>query len=266
MGKFNLGDIIVGNSSTRGAYSITNEKAKCIVVENGVGYIQVRVLEHERKEYIGMEFDVDEEKFDLVSRYKPLVGERVRIKEFAKRPSVWNIDGKMDKYMGTIQTVIEVDDEYCEGFYIAAAVHENDDEGWVFSYSDADPVFDEEFEKRFEAARRKKDEEEKVLYTIFMRGDDTFVREGSGEKREAKLAQAEMDTIVDAAKIAIADLRAITCRVVCIKSTNGWWIVGKIYEIKNGTIYDEDGDSYRHIKSVEDLNDYVSADFIKIVE
>lgn len=263
MGKFNLGDIIVGNSSTRGAYSITNEKAKCIVVENGVGYIQVRVLEHERKEYIGMEFDVDEEKFDLVSLYKPLVGEHVLIKTFDKRPRTWNFDGLMDKYMGTVQTVSVIDD--C-GFYIAAATHENDGEGWVFNFSDASPVIDEEFEKRFESARKKFGEEEKVLYTVFKRGDDTFVREGGAEGREAKLGAAEKDSIVDAAKTAIFDLDAITCRVVCIESTNGWWIVGKIYEIKNGTIYDEDGDSYRHIKSVEDLNDYVSANFIKIVE
>lgn len=58
-------------------------------------------------------------------------------------------------------------------------------------------------------------------------------------------------------------------KVVCIQSSFAWWTKGKIYEVKNGVIYDDDGnrfpkgmDGYKNVKDIA----VPFVDFIPLVE
>lgn len=56
---FKVGDIVTG---VYGPYSVTNDKGKyCVCAvwnHDGMDVIRVRVIEHEHREFIGMEFTV----------------------------------------------------------------------------------------------------------------------------------------------------------------------------------------------------------------
>ena len=55
-----------------------------------------------------------------------------------------------------------------------------------------------------------------------------------------------------------------TGKVVCVNSIGqSWWTIGKVYNIVNGVIYDNDGDHRTEILSVEHLNESCSVKFIE---
>jgi len=54
-------------------------------------------------------------------------------------------------------------------------------------------------------------------------------------------------------------------KVVCVENHTAF-TVGKIYEIKDGVFYDDDGDRYDSIEDIDWLNERFSSQFIELVE
>ncbi|WP_270324913.1 hypothetical protein [[Eubacterium] hominis] len=52
-------------------------------------------------------------------------------------------------------------------------------------------------------------------------------------------------------------------KVVCVKERDGAFALGKVYKVTNGTITGDNGIDYCGIKSLEDLNDKLIAQFIE---
>ena len=67
--KFKVGDIVKGNEMSDDRYSITNSYCIGEVIEtNEFGSILLKVISHELyKDYIGEEYPVDDDYFDLVT-------------------------------------------------------------------------------------------------------------------------------------------------------------------------------------------------------
>lgn len=57
-------------------------------------------------------------------------------------------------------------------------------------------------------------------------------------------------------------------KVVCVIPSGPWLTKGKIYEIKDGVGYDNEGDKMtaKPVESVEDLNEHMASKFMEIVE
>lgn len=67
-------------------------------------------------------------------------GDKVRIKRFIKRPFHWNDEGEMDKYMGQIVTINELDEgSQTFDFYICADKGAGR-EKWLFAWSDVKEI------------------------------------------------------------------------------------------------------------------------------
>lgn len=45
-------------------------------------------------------------------------------------------------------------------------------------------------------------------------------------------------------------------RAICVESEYPWWSVGKVYEVKNGTIIDDDGGARDKMTTFSDLKEY----------
>lgn len=61
--------------------------------------------------------------------------------------------------------------------------------------------------------------------------------------------------------------KSYSSKVVCIESRNECFTKGKIYEVKDGDIYDDEGDlHYMKIENLNDLNEYSLQKFIELVE
>ena len=56
------------------------------------------------------------------------------------------------------------------------------------------------------------------------------------------------------------------CKVVCVDSRKSWWTEGKIYEIIDGAIYDDEGDYRGPFEDLDDLHSWISSKFIPLVE
>lgn len=70
--KFKLGDNIKGKPNTERYYGVTNEHMTKAIVINVYDNtdIEIKVLEHDEKQYVGQKFRVCPAYFDLVKRYK----------------------------------------------------------------------------------------------------------------------------------------------------------------------------------------------------
>ncbi len=75
------------------------------------------------------------------------VGDRVRIKNFVKRPLHWNSSGKMDKWMGKTMTVIAVENEADNRFFMDEDKCEGPIGGWAWRESDFEKVEEETMTK-----------------------------------------------------------------------------------------------------------------------
>ena len=107
--KFKIGDLVVGNKEAN-EYGITTEN--CIgVVTGGIGvedFFTFTALIGDKVEHhncVGTEFNVHDDRFDLVKSDWIQPGMKLCIKAFDERPEHWNDDGLMDKYMGCVVTV-----------------------------------------------------------------------------------------------------------------------------------------------------------------
>lgn len=58
----------------------------------------------------------------------------------------------------------------------------------------------------------------------------------------------------------------LTGRIVCIESYAPWWTEGKIYEVCDGYIIDNDGDDRGPFHSVAEMNELLATKFIPLVE
>lgn len=103
------------------------------------------------------------------------------------------------------------------------------------------------------------------------------IRDNDGDHRSPVKTLEELNELEDkyAKFIALADQKPeepkyYNGKVVCVeKSLPCWfWTPGKVYEIKDGVILDDDGDPRRNIRSVDALNAlaYGSAEFVALVE
>lgn len=54
-------------------------------------------------------------------------------------------------------------------------------------------------------------------------------------------------------------------KVICVEN-HSYFTVGKVYTIKDGTLYDDDGDPFDSIEDVDWLNRHFTSQFIKFVE
>lgn len=61
-------------------------------------------------------------------------GDRIRIKEFKKRPEYWNNEGKIDHLMGKVVSITEV---LCQGYKVYDEVHKR---SWYIKEQDLEPV------------------------------------------------------------------------------------------------------------------------------
>jgi hypothetical protein len=106
---------------------------------------------------------------------------------------------------------------------------------------------------------------------------DGVIRDNEGDPRPPVLSLEELNRVTaDYAEfVALADPKPeepkyYNGKVVCVeKSLPCWfWTPGKVYEIKDGVILDDDGDPRRNIRSVDALNAlaYGSAEFAALVE
>ncbi len=67
-----------------------------------------------------------------MSKFK--VGDKVRVKTFDKRPGTWNSEGKMDKWMGKVVTIMSVSGFAQESYSII------EDPKWLFSGDHLEPI------------------------------------------------------------------------------------------------------------------------------
>nr|DAZ41380.1 MAG TPA: hypothetical protein [Caudoviricetes sp.] len=61
----------------------------------------------------------------------------------------------------------------------------------------------------------------------------------------------------------LKSIESIDYKVVCVKKSDESFTLGKVYKVKNGTITGDNGIDYCGIKSLEDLNDKLFAQFIE---
>lgn len=97
---------------------------------------------------------------------------------------------------------------------------------------------------------------------------------GSWIKARSGSSNTEFDlnpkyfVLADPAKIEEAKSKYFTGKVVCVKAKSSYYTEGKIYEIKDGVGYDNDGDVMTpvFITSVKHLNQRLCSEFMEIIE
>ena len=57
-----------------------------------------------------------------------------------------------------------------------------------------------------------------------------------------------------------------SCRIVCVMSDAPWWTPGKLYEVIDGCVVDDEGDEHGPFLDIDELNNLLSGDFYPIVE
>lgn len=110
------------------------------------------------------------------------VGDRVRIKNFVKRPLHWNSSGKMDKWMGKTMTVIAVENEVDNRFFMDEDKCEGPIGGWAWRESDFVKVEEETMTKKNlkdgYVVEILNDEGETILCGIYHNKDDELAISG----------------------------------------------------------------------------------------
>lgn len=86
-------------------------------------------------------FNKEDFKFYIKKEEKKMnkfeVGQKVRVKKYDVRPGYWNMLGEMDKYMGQIVTIKEINGS---GIKILEDVSENNGDGWSWDIENFDPL------------------------------------------------------------------------------------------------------------------------------
>lgn len=271
--KFKIGDLVKGNKEAN-VYGVTNEN--CIGVVTGdaksENYFAFTALIGDMVEHyncVGTEFDVNEERFDLVKRDWIQPGMKLCIKTFDERPEHWNFDGEMDQYMGCVVTVARTAED---GSFWST-------DHWWFKLSDIDF---EHMPKETLRQLKKPDGESQPnskpepavrsgkCTTVVITEEEGVVTAKLGDctasvpaKENADLiALREMANMIETSR----SRKYFTGKVVCTESRAKWWEIGKIYEVNNGHITASDGDTYNGMKSVEFMNENLCGKFLQIVE
>lgn len=269
--KFKIGDLVKGNKEAN-EYGITKENCIGVVTgdaksENYFAFTALIGAEVEHYNCVGTDFDVNEERFDLVKSDWIQPGMKLCIKTFDERPEHWNDDGHMDQYMGNVVTVARTA-EY--GSFWST-------DHWWFQLSDIDF---EHMPKETLQQLKKPDGESQPnskpepavrsgkCTTVVITEEEGVVTAKLGDCTASVPATENADVIVlrELANAVEASRKCFTGKVVCIASQAAWWEVGKIYEVTNGHITASDGDTYDGLKSVDFMNATLCGEFLQIVE
>lgn len=183
------------------------------------------------------------------------VGDKVRIKN--RRGPHWNGVGRMDKWMGKIVTINEIDDE---GIFIKEDAGEHSGGelyGWCWQADDFEPLDRKE--------------------TLFVRhkGKETIgiLKEDGKEIRRAVARCSPEDTYNFQTGVELVMKRIFSpeqpksfdMKVVCVSSATDDFTLGKVYEIVGGTLIGN-GTTYYYFRDLEDVNMQMCSQFIEFVE
>lgn len=169
-------------------------------------------------------------------------GDKVRIAD--KRGKLWNFDGLMDKYMGKVMTV----DRIVAGLiYLKEAKGDKPFGGeWIFC--------EEDFVEVLTAFDHAEPEETDVTVELHFCGRETTAMLVKGadivKTAVARCHPADEYDRGESAKIAVNRLFApepsqyYNGKVVCIATGYSWWKVGKVYNVVDGVIANDNGIKY----------------------
>lgn len=170
-------------------------------------------------------------------------GDKVRIAN--KRGTVWNPEGLMDKYMGKVMTVDRIG---WSGIYLKEAKGDKPFGSGEWSFRE------EDFVEVLTAVDHSEPEEADVTVELHFCGRETTAMLVKGaDIVKTAVARCHPDDEYDrgeGAKIAVNRLFApkppqyYNGKVVCIASGYYWWTVGKVYNVVDGVITADDGDTY----------------------
>lgn len=188
------------------------------------------------------------------------VGDKVRIKN--KKGPHWNLNGLMDKWMGKVVTINEINgtDIYIKedaGEYVYGKLN-----GWNWEESDFVPL----------------DNDNKEKLVVYRKGAETIgiLKKNGKEVKRAVAKSRENDTysfqtgaelvfdmIFKDCESAVPKL--LNTKVVCIRSESSDFSKGKLYEVINGVLK---GNVYEYTsyQSVEEINSELVSQFIEFVE
>jgi hypothetical protein len=164
------------------------------------------------------------------------VGDKVRLVN--RRPTAWNQLGKMDKFLGEVVTIKSFHDQFNDLFTI------KEEPWWLFH-----------IEEIVEVIPNIKDE-----LHITVNGRKTigvYKHDGKTDKAVAKCSPEDTFDFATGVKLVCERLSVLptestpvrvnvpqyfTGRVICVQTDYDFWTKGKIYEVNNGEIRDNDGD------------------------
>ena len=269
--KFKIGDLVVGNKEAN-EYGITNENCIGVVTgdaksENYFAFTALIGDMVEHYNFVGTEFDVNEERFDLVKRDWIQPGMKLCIKTFDERPEHWNFDGEMDQYMGCVVTVARTA-EY--GSFLST-------DHWWFKLSDIDfehmPKETLQQLKKTDGESQPNSKPEPVVQsgkctTVVITEEEGVVTAKLGDCTASVPATDNADAAVlrELANTIEASRKFFTGKVVCIESLANWWTTGKIYVVTNGAVSSDFGDTYEHFKNADEMSMRLCGKFLQIVE
>ena len=211
----------------------------------------------------------------IVKQDKYKVGDKVKIVDEWCEGCVQNPFGKMDKYLGTIMTIKEVNP--------TGSYNMEDDNGRWYWYLNAIEG------KVIEYPEEVKKEEPKYLEE-FEKGKTYIFDKHIFERREGycpSWATECHDKVVEVAssfhgEVSVFGISPCWCKeteyyfgkVVCVENSGAnknLYTVGKIYKIENGELISNTGSKIvgfacSPFKSVEELNKFSSSKFIEVVE
>ena len=196
---------------------------------------------------------------DVVDRWcidytlKP--GDKVRIAN--KRGLSWNYDGKMDHWMRKVMTVDSIPGR--RSFEMVESKGENGGGNWMFD--------EEDFTEVLTAFDHAEPEEADVTVELHFCGRETTAVLVKGtdivKTAVARCHPADEYDRGEGAKIAVNRLFApeppqyYNGKVVCIATGYNWRTVGKVYNVVDGVIADDDGDKFPKVgapyKDAEDV-------------
>lgn len=234
------------------------------------------------------------------------VGDKVRVKRYDVRPGYWNPDGEMDKYMGKVVTIscvhggdVHIEEARGEngtdvGWYFEPQDFEpirfkigdrvvGNDKASIYSITTTGVTCDvvgvpnetvievrvagatTTFTVRSECFDLVENEK---LFEIYSEGKNVIVYDVKHDKKYERLAGKNNEFAVALELLNRANEESATynAKVVCIESRSSWWTKGRIYDVDGGYIVDDEGDHSHQLKSLDDLNEYASAEFIEIVD
>ena len=186
------------------------------------------------------------------------VGDRVRIKN--GRGWSWNQEGKMDKWMGKVVTINEINGKDIHikedaGEYVYGKLN-----GWTWLKEDFEPI------------------DIKETLVIYRKGNKTIgILKSNGEEIRRAAAKCRKDdtyifqTGAELVTERIFDLgqsqpKSFDMKVVCVSSATPDFTLGKVYKVENGTIEGNEGTKYCYFRDLEDINLQMDSQFIEFIE